>query len=792
MALIPFTHINANSIEEAASALDKYMDKAVVIAGGTDLLGRLKDNIHPEYPEVLINLKTINGLSYIKEDGNVLKIGALTSLHDIEFNKIVKDRYGILAEAARSVAFPEIRNMGTISGNICQEPRCWYYRNPENRFNCIRKGGKNCNAFTGEAQYHSIFGPARVGSTPCRSGCPAGVDIPSYLNEIRSGNLMEAARILITFNPLPAITGRVCPHLCEQNCNRNEFDESVSINSIERFMGDYVLKNADQLFKNPVNNTGKNVAVIGSGPAGLSGAYYLRISGHNVTVYDKMKEPGGMLSYAIPPYRLPKKIVRECVKAFENIGIVFKVGVDVGKDIELEKIKESYDSVFIACGTWSQGMLGIKGEELLISGLEFLKNVMLGKRDVPGKVLVIGGGNVAIDAATVALRLGAKEVTVASLETREEMPAFKAEIEAAAGVGVKLMPSWGPGKILESGGKVTGMELVRCSSVFNKKGKFSPAYDNNVKVTVEAELIILAIGQRANISFLGNKPTLKLERNLIVVDPETQATNISGVFAGGDITSGPASVVESIAAGRRAAGSINLFLTGKSKQIEQKNLKDSDALLKFNHRCLDKTGRAIVPELSIADRKKSIDIEDIGTLDISIVTAETDRCFNCGCMAVSPSDIGPALIALNGKIKTTRRIIEAEDFFTAEVMKSTILDPGELVLEILIPVQKSNSSQVFLKFRTRKSIDFPIINLASVFSIDSGKVSEARIVLGAVAPVPLRMKEAEDYLKGKEISEEVAEAAAAVSVKGAISVSKNWYKVQITKALVKKAILNVR
>jgi NADPH-dependent glutamate synthase beta subunit-like oxidoreductase len=786
MVLMPLKHFNATSLDEAVSVLAEYREKASVIAGGTDLLGGLKDTIHPKYPELLLNIKTISDLAYIKEDAEGLKIGALTRLHDIEKNKTITEKYSVLAEAAHSVASPQIRNMGTIAGNICQETRCWYYRNPESMFQCIRKGGKTCNAVTGENRYHSIFGAARVVSPPCSSSCPGNVDIPLYMSRIRDGKLVEAAKILLDCNPIPAITGRVCPHLCEQECNRGEFDEAISIRSIERFIGDYVLENANEIIKLPETSTRKRVAIVGSGPAGLSAAYYLRKLGYRVTLFDTMEEAGGMLTYSIPAYRLPKDVVRKQIKALENMGIEFRLKTNVGKDITLENLRKGFDSVFLASGAWGQPPLGIEDEELLISGLEFLTKVNLGFREPPGRrILVIGGGNVAVDVAITTLRLGAEQVTMACLESREEMPAIQREVEQGVKEGVKLMPSWGPFRILKTNGKISGMELVRCTSVFNTEGNFSPTFDTNIKVAVEVDQIVLAIGQKTALSFLDPKCSLKVERDLIAVDQQTQKTNIPGVFAGGDLTSGPASVIKAVTAGRRAAEAIDLYLKGRGTAVEDK--EPVELFEKFNSAYLKKTSRVEVPELPKS--KRGIDIEDILGLGLNEIKIEANRCFNCGCVAVSPSDIAPALVALDAKIKTTKRTVEAANFFAAKTMKSTMLDPDELVTELQIPTPKPSSRQIFIKFRLRKSIDFSIVAVASVIKMDSGKVNDARIVLGAVAPIPLRIKEVEDFLKGRETNEEVAEAASAIAVKGANPLAKNKYKVQITKALVKRVIL---
>ena len=220
MTLRNFKHISASSLTEASEILAKGRGKASAIAGGTDLLGVLKDKIHAESPELVVDLKTIPNLSYVKTGKKGLRIGALTTLTDICKNETVRKNYALLAEAARSVASLEIRNMGTLGGNICQEPRCWYYRSPEDMFHCLRKGGSKCAALLGENRYHSIFGSVRVGVPACTQTCPGNIEIPAYMDHVRKGDLKAAALIILENNPIPAITGRICPHLCESKCNR--------------------------------------------------------------------------------------------------------------------------------------------------------------------------------------------------------------------------------------------------------------------------------------------------------------------------------------------------------------------------------------------------------------------------------------------------------------------------------------------------------------------------------------------------------------------------------------------
>ena len=785
----PFNHVDAKTITEAVKLLKNNRGRAKLIAGGTDLLSTLKDKILPAYPETVINIKTIPNLDYIRGDGGGLKIGALAKLEAIAQSPLIKEKYQLLAEAAEAIATPQIRRMGTIGGNLCQGVRCWYYRYPHSvggRIFCYLKGGKGCYALTRENQYHSIFGGWRDAPTPCAAACPGGVDIPVYLSKIRDGDLTSAARVLLETNPIPSVTGRVCPHFCEQECNRGDFDEPVSIRDIERFIGDYILDKADEIIKVPEADSGKNVAIIGSGPAGLSAAYYLRMSGHHVTVFERMEEAGGMLAYVIPPYRLPKDIVRRVVKTIENIGVEFKCKVDIGKKVTLDELKQDFDSVFIANGLWNPISIGLEGEESTRFGMAFLTNINLGVREVPGKkVLVIGGGNAAIDVAVSALRLGAEEATMVCLESREEMPALPWEIEQALEQGVKVMNCWGPHRVLKSDGKVKGMELVRCTSVFDNQGCFAPTYDSGVKDTVEADQIMMAVGYAADLNFIGTGTSLKFERGLIKVDPETQATSVPGVFAGGAVTHGPATVIEAIAAGRRAAAAIDVYLKGRTnEEVERK----PQPFLKFNSAYLKKTSRVEMPKRPVAER--SLDVEDALGLSLGEIEGEANRCFNCGCVSVHPSDMGVVLVALGAHVKIAgprgTRTIPIENFFGS--LRNT-LEADEMVTEIQVPQPPDGAKQTFSKFRLRQSVDFPIVSIASVITINGGVCQDARIALGAVAPAPIRLTLVEQAIKGKTINAATAESASEVAITGAVPLAMNAYKVEITKTLVRRAIL---
>jgi len=781
-----FTHVNAATVEEAVSTLKEYEGKAKVIAGGTDLLGGMKDEILREYPEVIINIKSIQGLDYVSEENGVLKIGPLTRLEDIAKNKTVKRKCAALAEAAGRVASPHIREMGTIGGNICQDIRCWYYWVPDNRFDCLRKGGKTCYATVGDNRYHSIFGATRIGSPPCSSECPASTDIPSYMAKVRDGDLVGAAKILLNFNPIPSMTGRVCPHFCEQDCNRAEFDEAISVRSVERFIGDYILDNAAKIIKPPENDTGKSVAIVGSGPAGLSAAYYLRKLGHRVTVYDRMEEAGGLLTYGIPGYRLPKAIVKRQIKALEGAGIVFKLKVNIGKDMSMEALMKSVDAVFLACGAWKERAAGVKGEELMKSGLDFLKNVNLGVKEIPGKeVAVIGGGNVAIDVARTLLRMGAQPVIVYR-RSEAEMPAIKEEIEKAAEVGIKFEFLTLPVEVQKKGNKIALKCVKMKLGPLDETGRPRPIPIEGSEFTTEFDAAIKAIGETPDTSHIPAE--LLDEKGRLKID-ESKYFLGKNLFAGGDFVTGPATVVEAIAAGNKAASSIAQYFKGAGTQAEEEKEEAIRPPQRFNVSYFKKTSRVETPELSISERIKSIGVEDVHGLGSSEMEAEANRCFNCGCLAVNPSDVAPALIALNAKIKTTKRDIEAENFFVAEEEKTTVLDDDEMVTEIQIPTPSADTKSNFIKFALRKSIDFPIVNCAAVIESKGGVVKTARICLNAIYNNPYRATEAEESIIGKPINESTAEAAGNAVVADVCPLVKSTYKVQIAKTLVKRTIL---
>ncbi len=779
-----FEHIDAVNIEQAASELQ---NGAKMIAGGTDLLGTLKDKILPEYPEKIVNIKTISELSGIDMSDSGIRIGANTKLSEIEKSSAIKNKFPILAEAAKSVASPLIRNQATIGGNICQDTRCWYYRYPNQiggRVNCIRKGGEGCSAHIGEHRYHSIFGAMKVSNSSCNEGCPAHVDIPEYLEQLRAGNIDDAAQILMKKNPIPAVTSRVCAHFCQQECRRDEYDERVNIGQIERYVGDYILENPDKFMASPERESGKKIAIIGAGPSALTAAYYLRKEGHNITVFEKMEEPGGMLTYAIPEYRLPKEVVRKTISALERMGIKFNCSTTVGEDISYDEIKKNYDSVYLDTGAWKRTVIGVDGEELTTFGLEFLVEVKSWMKDKPGTdVVVVGGGNVAVDVAVTAKRLGAKNVTMVSLESREEAPAGTEEIDHVINEGIEYLSRRGPKAILRDGNKITGLELKACVSLKDEEGRFAPKYDDNDVITIDTDSILLATGQATDLSFLGDSPQINIEKGRISTEIN-QMTSEDGVFAGGDVVTGPSTVVKAIAAGRQAALAMDEYL-GSPIKAEKNNLKDR--FLKHDDSVYDNSKSVEANLRKVSDR--SIDKEDDLGLELEKVITEAKRCFNCGCYAVNPSDTAIALMALNAVVITNKKNYSADEFFGTNARIEDLLEQDEIVK--YIELNDSGRKMVYSKFRERDAIDFAVVSMAGSFVVNGNHIEDASMVLGAVAPVPLRLVSVEEYLKGKEINEDIANHAAELAMKDADPLSQNDYKIQISKTLIKREILGL-
>lgn len=400
----------------------------------------------------------------------------------------------------------------------------------------------------------------------CSNGCPSEVDIPAYLSLVAEGREEEALLSHMDRNPFPSVCARVCPHPCEQHCRRETVDAPVAIRSVKRFMVDSSPQVSIPVMERPSEER-RRTAVIGAGPAGLTAAYFLRRLGHEVTVYEQMAEPGGMLRYGIPSYRLPHEELKRDIERITSMGVKIECGAAVGKKLSIARLRKDYDAVFVGSGAWSDVTMGVPGEEArgVASGIEFLKNAAKGSvARLGGDAIVVGGGNTAIDAARTALRLGAGRVTVAYRRTREEMPVHPEEIAEALEEGVQFEFLVAPVEVIaDGGGTAAALKFQRMRmGDFDDSGRRRPVPIEGEYIEIPASTIIRAIGQKPVVP-AGGPPVSK--RGTVSVDLYSLATEYDGVFAGGDAVLGPATAVEAIAHGRRAAEAIEHYLhPGKS------------------------------------------------------------------------------------------------------------------------------------------------------------------------------------------------------------------------------------
>jgi len=401
--------------------------------------------------------------------------------------------------------------------------------------------------------------------TPCQHTCPVGLDIPGYVSLIKEGKFAEAYYLIKQCNPFPSICGRVCNHPCEFKCRRGQLDEPIAIKDLRRFVADYAFKMGIEYVPEIRERKEEKVAVIGAGPAGLSAAWDLALEGYQVAVFDALSVAGGMLAVGIPEYRLPNDILRKEVHEIEKLGVDIKLNTPIG-DIE-SLFKDGYKAVFIAIGAHKGVKAGIPGEDLggVYDGIEFLREVNLGREvQVGKKVAVIGGGNSAIDSARVALRKGAGEVHIFYRREKKDMPAIAEEVEAAEEEGIHFHLLTAPGRILGNDGKATGLECIRMSlKEFDRSGRRTPYPIEGSEYVIDTDMVIEAIGQRPDTSFIMNDEIKVGRGGAVVADRRTLATEKRGVFAGGDAVTGPQTVIEAIAAGQRAASSIRRYLQGK-------------------------------------------------------------------------------------------------------------------------------------------------------------------------------------------------------------------------------------
>jgi heterodisulfide reductase subunit A-like polyferredoxin len=414
----------------------------------------------------------------------------------------------------------------------------------------------------------SAYAIEKRGTAPCKATCPAHVSIQGYIALINDGRYKEALKLFKKDHPFPGVCGRVCHHPCEGQCSRNDVDQPLAIRELHRFLADYEKQRGEQYIPEiTVEKRGEKVAIIGSGPAGVTAAYYLLQQGYGVTIFEKMPEPGGMMRYGIPEYRLPRDILAGEIDVVRQMGADIRCGVTFGSDVTLESLKsDGYNACFMAIGLHGGRRLGVENEDAagVLQGVDFLREAAMGKDfDLGEDVIVVGGGNVAIDVALTAKRKGAKNVTLICLEKREEMPAWEHEIEEALESDINIVNSFGPKSFfIDKNLRVSGIEFKTCTAVFDENGRFSPSYDENECQPFFGDTIIVAIGQSTNLEGIKEQGIAISRPGGLEADPVTLQTPIDWVFAGGDAFYGPKSVVDAVSCGKDAAESIHRFING--------------------------------------------------------------------------------------------------------------------------------------------------------------------------------------------------------------------------------------
>lgn len=478
-----------------------------------------------------------------------------------------------------------------------------------------------------------------TGTAPCKTNCPAHISVQGYLKKAAEGKYREALEMIKKENPFPAVCGRVCARFCEQVCTRGDQDEPVAIDEVKKFIAEQELHAEKRFIPKKKFNEGKKIAVVGSGPAGLSCAYYLAVYGHEVTVFEKEEKAGGMMTYGMPSFRLEKDVVDAEIDVLRQLGVTIRTGIEVGKDVTLDQLREEgYKGFYLAIGAQGGRKLGIEGEESagVVSGIEFLRMVAKDKNTkLPKRVVVVGGGNVAIDVARTAVRCGAEQISMYCLESRKEMPAAADEVSEAEEEGIQVNCGWGPKEILTENGRVTGIIFKKCISVKDADGRFNPQYDENTTIQIECDEVLSAIGQSIEWKELLKGSRVVLNKNQTVqADSWTYQTAQADIFVGGDAYTGPRFAIDAIAAGKEGAESLHRYVwEGHSLtlgRVKRDNFhyidKDNLAPIDYDH-----AGRQ-VPETDQKKKKTFADERKVFTEEQ--VKIETARCLGCGAARV--------------------------------------------------------------------------------------------------------------------------------------------------------------
>ena len=543
-----------------------------------------------------------------------------------------------------------------------------------------------------------------TGTAPCKTACPAHIGIQGYLQLAKEGRYEDALALIKKDNPLPAVCGHVCNRRCEDACTRGTIDEAVAIDEVKRFIAERDL-NAETRFipkKTIPSLKGgfkEKIAIIGAGPAGLSCAYFLALTGYKPTIFEKNAEPGGMLRYGIPSYKLEKDLLAAEIDVIRQLGVEIRCGVEVGKDVTIEDLREQgYKGFYAAIGCQRGRKPGISGEnaEGAYTAVDFLRKAG-GSESFPleGDVVVVGGGNVAIDAARVSSRCTDAKISMFCLETREKMPASNEEIEEALEEGIELNCGWGPKEILEENGHVSGVVFKKCTRVFDAQGRFSPEYDENDTVTVPCRHVIFSVGQAIDWGHMLDNLHVELRPNGgALANKLTYQTSEPDIFVGGDVYTGPKFAIDAIAAGREGAVSLHRYVHENCTLTIGRNRRDFIELDKENIKVetYDSSSRQIPPKADVKEQAKTF--RDLSqSLSEEQVKKETSRCLSCGASVVDPNK------CIGCGICTTKCMFDAIHLHR-ELPGASVMHTSEEKLKYILPNMVKQSIKV--KFKKKK------------------------------------------------------------------------------------------
>lgn len=543
-----------------------------------------------------------------------------------------------------------------------------------------------------------------TGTAPCKTACPAHIGIQGYLQLAKEGRYEDALALIKKDNPLPAVCGHVCNRRCEDACTRGTIDEAVAIDEVKRFIAERDL-NAETRFipkKTIPSLKGgfkEKIAIIGAGPAGLSCAYFLALTGYKPTIFEKNAEPGGMLRYGIPSYKLEKDLLAAEIDVIRQLGVEIRCGVEVGKDVTIEDLREQgYKGFYAAIGCQRGRKPGISGEnaEGAYTAVDFLRKAG-GSESFPleGDVVVVGGGNVAIDAARVSSRCTDAKISMFCLETREKMPASNEEIEEALEEGIELNCGWGPKEILEEDGHVRGVVFKKCTRVFDAQGRFSPEYDGNDTVTVPCRHVIFSVGQAIDWGHMLDNLHVELRPNGgALANKLTYQTSEPDIFVGGDVYTGPKFAIDAIAAGREGAVSLHRYVHENCTLTIGRNRRDFIELDKENIKVetYDSSSRQIPPKADVKEQAKTF--RDLSqSLSEEQVKKETSRCLSCGASVVDPNK------CIGCGICTTKCMFDAIHLHR-ELPGASVMHTSEEKLKYILPNMVKQSIKV--KFKKKK------------------------------------------------------------------------------------------